>query len=58
MKVQFGDLKNDVPVELARYIRNHMVEASRIKYLQCLGGKSSKGSHQKYQGLILCYIYL
>ena len=30
-KVKFEDLKKDVPVELARYIRNNVVEASRRK---------------------------
>ena len=29
--VIFEDLNKDVPVELARYIRNHVVEASRRK---------------------------
>ena len=31
MEVWFEDLKEDVPVELERYIRNHMVESSKIK---------------------------
>ena len=32
MEVLFKDIKKYVLVELARYIRNHMVEASRRKY--------------------------
>ena len=31
VEVIFEDLKKDVPVELARYTRNHVVEASRRK---------------------------
>ena len=31
MEVRFEDLNNDVPIELARYIRKHVVEASSIK---------------------------
>ena len=31
MEVLFEDLKKDVLVELVRYTRNHVVEASRIK---------------------------
>ena len=29
MEVRFEDLNRDVPVEIARYIRNHVLEASR-----------------------------
>ena len=31
MEVKFEDLNKDVPVELAQYIRNHVVEASMRK---------------------------
>ena len=31
MVVRFEDLNKYLPVELARYIKNHMVEASMIK---------------------------
>ena len=29
--VRFEDLEEDVPVELEKYIRNHVVDASEIK---------------------------
>ena len=31
VEIRFKDLNKDVPVEPARYIRNHVVEVSRIK---------------------------
>ena len=36
-EVQFEYLKKDVPVELAIYIRNHVLEASRRKILSMPG---------------------
>ena len=44
VEVQFEDTKKDVPVEIARYIRNHVLEASREKgFFNAWGVKVLKG---------------
>lgn len=47
LKVPFGVLKKDVPVELAKYIRNHVIESKRQGRYN-LWAKSMLKSHTRY----------